>query len=115
MVCSNPWNLEVGSITLQSTWLGHEVYSKTMGTSMRRLFEEHVNELSKNSKVNVERIRKINYLYEFDRELQGPTWGYPTEGAYYRDASSCDSLLAVRVPLLAINAEDDPVCVVTKM
>jgi len=43
------------------------------------------------------------------RELQGPTWGYPTEGAYYRDASSCDSLLAVRIPLFAINAEDDPV------
>lgn len=26
-----------------------------------------------------------------------------------RDASSCDSLLAVRTPLLAINATDDPV------
>jgi len=47
--------------------------------------------------------------YRFYRELQGPTWGYPTEGAYYRDASSSDSLLAVRIPLFAINAEDDPV------
>lgn len=37
------------------------------------------------------------------------TWGYPTEGAYYRDASSIDSLLAVKVPLFAIHAEDDPV------
>ena len=37
------------------------------------------------------------------------TWGYPTEGAYYRDASSVDSLLAVRIPLFAIHAEDDPV------
>ena len=45
----------------------------------------------------------------FDREVQAPTWGYPTEGAYYRDASSCDSVLAVRIPLFAINAEDDPV------
>jgi hypothetical protein len=33
------------------------------------------------------------------------------EGAYYRDASSVDSLLAVRVPLFAINAEDDPVSI----
>lgn len=41
--------------------------------------------------------------------MQGPTWGYPTEGAYYRDASCCDSLLAVRTPLFAIHAEDDPV------
>lgn len=43
------------------------------------------------------------------REIQCPTWGYPTVGAYYRDASSSDSLLAVRIPLFAINAEDDPV------
>lgn len=26
-----------------------------------------------------------------------------------RDASSCDSLLAVKIPLFAVNAEDDPV------
>jgi hypothetical protein len=31
------------------------------------------------------------------------------EGAYYRDASSTDSLLANRTPLFAIHAEDDPV------
>jgi len=30
--------------------------------------------------------------------------------AYYRDASSTDSLLANRTPLFAIHAEDDPVC-----
>lgn len=82
---------------------------------MRGLLEEHVDEISKNPRVDVERVRKIKYLFEFDRELQGPTWGYPTEGAYYRDASSCDSLLAVRVPLLAINAEDDPVCFTTRL
>jgi predicted alpha/beta-fold hydrolase len=68
---------------------------------------------------------KLNYLHEFDRydmastspvailtvnrEVQVPTFGYPTEDAYYRDASSTDSLLAVRIPLLAVNAQDDPV------
>lgn len=52
----------------------------------------------------------LNGKLRFSRDLQGPTWGYPTEGAYYRDASSCDSLLAVRIPLFAIHAEDDPVC-----
>ncbi|CAF9915577.1 MAG: hypothetical protein ALECFALPRED_010249 [Alectoria fallacina] len=111
VVCSNPWNLETGNLALRRTWLGHEVYSKTMGTSMKQLFESHVEELSKNPRVDIEKVRKITYLYEFDRELQGPTWGYPTEGAYYRDASSCDSLLAVRIPLFAIHAEDDPIAV----
>ena len=69
----------------------------------------HVAEIAKNPRVDVDKVRQVKYLHEFDRVLQGPTWGYPTEGAYYRDASSSDSLLAVRIPLFAINAEDDPV------
>ena len=82
-----------------------------MGTSMKALFERHIDQISKNPRVDVDRVRSGTYLYEFDRALQGPTWGYPTEGAYYRDASSCDSLLAIRVPFLAVHAEDDPIAV----
>jgi predicted alpha/beta-fold hydrolase len=43
------------------------------------------------------------------RYVQAPTWGYPSEGAYHRDASSVDSLHAIRIPFFAIQAEDDPV------
>ncbi|KAI9813788.1 MAG: hypothetical protein M1827_003578 [Pycnora praestabilis] len=109
VVCSNPWNLEAGSLTLQRSWLGSEVYSKTMATNLKKLCELHVEQLSKNPRINMERVRKTTYLHEFDREVQGPTWGYPTEGAYYRDASSTDSLLAIKIPFFAIHAEDDPI------
>ncbi|TVY60745.1 putative esterase [Lachnellula suecica] len=111
VVCSNPWNLEVGSMALQRTWLSREIYSKTMAANMKRLIELHHDEVAKNTKLDFEKIRKVQYLHEFDREVQGPTWGYPTEGAYYRDASSTDSLLAAKIPLFAINAEDDPIAV----
>lgn len=40
VVCSNPWNLEAANLALQRTWLGSEVYSRTMGSSMSALFEE---------------------------------------------------------------------------
>lgn len=80
-----------------------------MGTNMKKLIERHYDQVSKNPTLDFEKIRKVTYLHEFDREVQGPIWGYPTEGAYYRDASSVDSLVAVRIPLFAINAEDDPV------
>lgn len=69
----------------------------------------HVDQISQNTDVNVEKVRATKYLDTFDEELQCPSWGYPTVGAYYRDASSTDSLLAVRIPVLAINAEDDPI------
>lgn len=42
VICSNPWNLEVSSMALKRTWTGLEVYSKTMGTNMKKLFEAYV-------------------------------------------------------------------------
>ena len=48
-------------------------------------------------------------LTDGNRAVQCPTWGYPTEGAYYRDASSIDSIMAIKIPFLALNALDDPV------
>jgi len=106
---SSPWDLQAGNLALQSTWFRRTVYSATMASSMKRLFETHYEQVSKNPKIDVDLVRKARYLHEFDRYVQGPTWGYPTEGAYYRDASSIDSLLAIRIPFLAISAEDDPV------
>lgn len=76
---------------------------------MKRLIALHHDQVSKNPNLDFDKIQHIKYLHEFDREVQGPTWGYPTEGAYYRDASSTDSLFAARVPIFAINAADDPV------
>jgi uncharacterized protein len=111
MVLSNPWNLEVSSLALQRTYLGLHVYSRTMGMNMKKLFETHVDQISKDPVIDVDKVRSVSYLHEFDREVQGPLWGYPTEGAYYRDASSSDSLLAVRIPFLALHARDDPIAV----
>ncbi|CAG7929512.1 unnamed protein product [Penicillium olsonii] len=109
VVCASPWDLTVSNVKLQNTWIGKNVYSKAMGTSMKKLFEQHVDMVSKNPRIDVDAIRGITYLHEFDRALQCPTWGYPTEGAYYRDAASVDSMLAIRIPFFAIQAEDDPI------
>jgi predicted alpha/beta-fold hydrolase len=59
--------------------------------------------------IDVAKLKASKYLHEFDRHVQCPTWGWPTEGAYYRDASCIDAVMDVRVPLFAIHAKDDPV------
>ena len=109
VIVSNPWKLEVSSLALQRTYIGLNLYSKAMGTSMRKLFDIHRDEIIKNTALDLERIEKVKYLFEFDREVQCATWGYPTEGAYYRDASSADSVFAIRVPTLCLHATDDPI------
>ncbi|EMC96169.1 hypothetical protein BAUCODRAFT_465314 [Baudoinia panamericana UAMH 10762] len=109
VVVSNPWKLEVSSLALQRTWIGMEIYSATMGKHMRTLFQTHRDQILENKALSEERILKMKYLHEFDREVQCATWGYPTEGAYYRDASSADSVLAIRLPFFALHARDDPI------
>ena len=66
----------------------------------------------RNELIDSEHVLNVRYLAEFDQAIQCPTWGYPTAGAYHRDASSCDSVLSIRIPCLAVHAEDDPVCIV---
>lgn len=87
--------------------------------------------LKRNARIDPERVRKTRYIHEWDRsvdvngmdlntmiadqssEVQCACWGYPTEGAYYRDASSTEPLLGIKIPFFAIHAEDDPVSLVT--
>lgn len=106
---SNPWNLEMCNVELNRTWLGVEVYSRTMGQNLVGLYNQHKDQILQNKDIDREAVENCRYLYEFDRHVQCPTWGYPTEGAYYRDAQSVDAVVAIRIPFLGINAEDDPV------
>ncbi|KAH9883021.1 hypothetical protein J1614_000388 [Plenodomus biglobosus] len=109
VACCNPWNLEMCNTELQKTWLGLEVYARTMGKNLMGLFERHREMILQIEGVDEEKVRASRYIHEFDRNVQCPTWGYPSEGAYYRDSQSVDALLGVRIPFLGINAEDDPI------
>lgn len=109
VVCSNPWNLDVANVLLNRTWIGREVYSAALGGNLKKVFALHHEQMSKNPHLDFEKIGQVKTLPEFDREVQGPTWGYPTEGAYYRDSSSVDALMAAKIPIFAINAKDDPI------
>ncbi|KAH7033262.1 Alpha/Beta hydrolase protein [Microdochium trichocladiopsis] len=109
IVCANPWSLDISHKMLSSSFIGHHLYQRVLGTAMRKLAADHKEEIIKYTNVDYETLTTLTYLHEFDRAYQCPTWGYPTEDAYYRDASSNDSLLAVRIPLLCLNAEDDPI------
>ena len=40
VVCSNPWDLAASHIALKRSWIGLQVYSKTMGENMRNVFKK---------------------------------------------------------------------------
>lgn len=82
VVCSSPWNCEKTNFCLERTWLGKEVYLKVMGGNMKKVAQRNYDALKENPNINWERLLNAKYLYEFDLEIQCPTWGYPTVGAY---------------------------------
>jgi hypothetical protein len=68
-----------------------------------------MSKISTGERFQVIDIRNVYLAYCEGSEIQCPIWGYPTEDAYYRDASSANAVLAIQIPFLAIQAEDDPV------
>ncbi|KAL3957554.1 hypothetical protein ACCO45_008132 [Purpureocillium lilacinum] len=112
VVVSNPFNLEISSKMLQNNFVGREIYLRVMGTAMKQLISGHKTEIETFTDLDLAAVEKVTYLHEFDREVQYmPNLGYPTEYAYYRDASSTDAVLGIRIPFIALNATDDPIAV----
>lgn len=109
LIISNPFNLDVGAKAFGRSLICMEVYSRTMASSMRDLVLLHKDSVFANEAIDLDKLLKARYLHEFDREVQCPMWGYPTEGAYYRDASSCDLVMSIRTPFFVIHAKDDPI------
>lgn len=85
----NPFDLEMANKALQRTLLGKQVYSRVMGSksaspdsfqtgppltcsaaNMKELINLHKDSVLKHTKLDFDRIQKVTYLHEFDREVQ---------------------------------------------
>lgn len=85
---ANPFDLEMANKALQRTLLGKQVYSRVMGckstsvapapcaiadscpANMKRLINLHKDSVLAYTKLDFDRIQKVTYLHEFDREVQ---------------------------------------------
>jgi uncharacterized protein len=57
---------------------------------------------------DLNRARRIRSIWEFDDLITGPHFGFGTAENYYRRASAAPLLGRIRVPVLMIQAVDDP-------
>ncbi|KAI0640880.1 AB-hydrolase YheT [Trametes meyenii] len=114
-----PWDLHSVSYKLsKGAWLDR-MYSRTLAYNMKTLIEAHAEKLVANPKLT----EALPYLFalssptlwDFDKYYTLEHCGADTQcafkspGDFYRWASSHYVLSDVRVPLLAINADDDPI------
>ncbi|KAI9592885.1 Alpha/Beta hydrolase protein [Syncephalis fuscata] len=109
MSISNPFDLFLGSIVLERTFLGRNVYSPQLCRNLQQLYIKHYDQLKDDHRLDAEKILNAKMLREFDRHTTRASFDYDTVDDYYRDASSSRWITRVRVPLLCLNASDDPV------
>ncbi|TDL27452.1 AB-hydrolase YheT [Rickenella mellea] len=117
-----PWNLVNNSDRLQSNWFRRQLYSKGMGGNLVKLLQRHLEELATfgpDSRLTAKLPElfaiKSPTLLQVDARVtsiaggSSPPFPFPTAHDYYKWASSHHCLPDVQVPLLAINAADDPI------
>lgn len=104
-----------------STYIGRHVYSKGMGRNLVNLLKRHVAALAKDPDHDVAKAAAVTIglskptINMFDENFtrigggSSPPWPFASANDYYEYASSHNVLSRVKIPLLAINAADDPV------
>ncbi|KAF2736691.1 AB-hydrolase YheT [Polyplosphaeria fusca] len=109
MTVSNPWDLEKSLDALQSSWFGKETYLRALGTTLKRKALANAEQISANSGIDLDAVRRAKYLPDFDLAVQVPMWKFKSVRHYYQATSSAHRVASVAIPFLVVNALDDPI------
>ena len=106
----NPFDLNACDNALQEGFFG-AVYSRSMAANMRKLFAPHAHLFAGLPNYDRTLVESAKTVRDFDEAVTRVTFGFPSVDAYY-DASSSRRLIGnVKVPLLVVQAKDDPIAV----
>ncbi|RDB26320.1 hypothetical protein Hypma_006635 [Hypsizygus marmoreus] len=126
-VLSCPWNMEQNGHSLVSTFLGKNIWARGMGTNLLKIVKLHQETLRTDAEHPIAQVLPstlaLRYptLPEFDSTFTknagdvAHPFPFSTVDEYYRWASTDHVIEDIRVPFLAINAEDDPVVTICPM
>ena len=106
----NPFDLNACDDALRQGFFG-TVYSRSMAGNMRKLFAPHAHLFAGLPGYDKKLVASAMTVRDFDEAVTRVTFGFPSVDAYY-DASSSRRLIGdVKVPLLVVQAKDDPIAV----
>ncbi|GJP54053.1 hypothetical protein CLOM_g13169 [Closterium sp. NIES-68] len=85
-------------------------YDQRLGSTLRGIYAGHASLFEGlGGEYDIELVARAKTVRDFDVGLTRVSFGYPSVDAYYYDASSCRSIPNVRLPLLCVQALDDPI------
>lgn len=99
---SSPVDMSSAAMSMQS-FLGQRIYTPyLLNPIIKKALKNEI------SDEEVETIKKVDRISDFDHIFTAPRHGYRSNNDYYRRASALPYLIDVAKPLLLISAMDDP-------
>ncbi|KAI0320399.1 Alpha/Beta hydrolase protein [Amylostereum chailletii] len=117
VVLANPWDFVRSARHIESaTLMNKYIYKNVMGGAVRSLVARHREAfldcpnppLPADVVDDLIKKRFVSLRY-FDNTVTAPVFGFANADHYYASVSSSRFVASVRIPLLGLNAEDDPV------
>lgn len=114
LVVASPWSFTDSSYRLNESLLGNAIYSPTMCKNLILLLSNHYDGSLKQDQ-SVDHFKKnpdsynVVTLKDFDEHFTSRLFGFNCADEYYRHASPSNRILNVRVPMILLNAADDPI------
>lgn len=104
----NPFNLVMADEDFHKGF--SNVYDRSLANALVRIFKKHASLFEcMGGDYNISKAASAKTVRDFDDGLTRVSFGYKSVDDYYYNASSSHSIKDVRIPLLCIQADDDPI------
>jgi predicted alpha/beta-fold hydrolase len=87
------------------------VYSRSMGKGLRKIFTPHAHLFDASTPVDAAAALRCSTVRGFDDAVTRRSFGFASVDDYYAQSGSASKLPRVRIPLLCLQAADDPIAV----
>eukprot|EP01024_Parvocaulis_polyphysoides_P017602 TRINITY_DN17777_c1_g1_i1.p1 TRINITY_DN17777_c1_g1~~TRINITY_DN17777_c1_g1_i1.p1 ORF type:complete len:455 (-),score=35.28 TRINITY_DN17777_c1_g1_i1:262-1626(-) len=87
------------------------VYDWRLGTGLAKIFGEHQELFRNREDLDIQLALNSKTVRDFDEAITRRVFGWPTVDHYYAGSCSCNALPNVRIPLLCVQAQDDPIAI----
>ncbi|KAH9774906.1 AB hydrolase-1 domain-containing protein [Citrus sinensis] len=104
----NPFNLVIADQDFRKGF--NIVYDKALASALCRIFKKHALLFEDmGGEFNIPLAANAKSVRQFDDGLTRVSFGFKSVDDYYSNSSSSDSIKHVRIPLLCIQAQNDPI------